>query len=113
MRVRFIGRRGGRVPARVRKRIEETEALTAKNRRLTLTFAFNYYFDGHRVIGYHAVNLGIHLAAGLLLFGLLRRSFDHSEVAANTRRSNARIAAAAAVIWLVHPLQADGVHTHY
>ena len=42
VRVRFIGRRGGRVPGRVRKRIEETEALTAGNRRLTLTFAFNY-----------------------------------------------------------------------
>ena len=42
VRVRFMGRRGGRVPARVRRRIEETEALTAGNRRLTLTFAFNY-----------------------------------------------------------------------
>ena len=42
VRVRFIGRRGGRVPGRVRRRIEETEALTATNRRLTLTFAFNY-----------------------------------------------------------------------
>jgi undecaprenyl diphosphate synthase len=42
VRVRFIGRRGGRVPGRVRRRIEETEALTARNRRLTLTFAFNY-----------------------------------------------------------------------
>ena len=40
--VRFIGRRGGRVPRRERRRIEETEALTAANRRLTLTFAFNY-----------------------------------------------------------------------
>ena len=42
VRVRFIGRRGGRVPARVRKRIEETEELTQPNRKLTLTFAFNY-----------------------------------------------------------------------
>ncbi len=42
MRVRFIGRRTGRVPGRVRRRIEETEALTQANRRLTLTFAFNY-----------------------------------------------------------------------
>jgi len=42
VRVRFIGRRTGRVPRRVLRRIEETEALTAKNRRLTLTFAFNY-----------------------------------------------------------------------
>ncbi len=42
VRVRFIGRRGGRVPGRVRRRIDETEALTHANRRLTLTFAFNY-----------------------------------------------------------------------
>jgi undecaprenyl diphosphate synthase len=42
VRVRFIGRRGGRVPRRVLQRIEETEALTRANRRLTLTFAFNY-----------------------------------------------------------------------
>jgi undecaprenyl diphosphate synthase len=42
VRVRFIGRRGGRVPGRVRRRIEETEELTRGNRRLTLTFAFNY-----------------------------------------------------------------------
>jgi undecaprenyl diphosphate synthase len=42
VRVRFIGRRGGRVPGRVRKRIDETVAKTRANRRLTLTFAFNY-----------------------------------------------------------------------
>jgi undecaprenyl diphosphate synthase len=42
VRVRFIGRRTGRVPGRVRRRIEETEELTRRNRRLTLTFAFNY-----------------------------------------------------------------------
>jgi undecaprenyl diphosphate synthase len=42
VRVRFIGRRGGRVPRRVLRHIEETEALTRRNRRMTLTFAFNY-----------------------------------------------------------------------
>jgi undecaprenyl diphosphate synthase len=42
VRVRFIGRRTGRVPARVRRRIEETEAMTHRNREMTLTFAFNY-----------------------------------------------------------------------
>ena len=42
VRVRFIGRRGGRVPRRVLQHITDTEALTARNRRLTLTFAFNY-----------------------------------------------------------------------
>jgi undecaprenyl diphosphate synthase len=42
VRVRFIGRRTSRIPRRVLRRIEETEALTADNRRMTLTFAFNY-----------------------------------------------------------------------
>ena len=42
VRVRFIGRRGGRVPRRVIKHIDDTEAVTARNRRMPLTFAFNY-----------------------------------------------------------------------
>jgi undecaprenyl diphosphate synthase len=42
VRIRFVGRRAGRVPKRVVRRIEESEALTRKNRRLTLQIAFNY-----------------------------------------------------------------------
>ena len=42
VRVRFIGRRAGRVPGRLRRRIADAEELTRANRRLTLTFAFNY-----------------------------------------------------------------------
>ncbi|MEX1009189.1 MAG: polyprenyl diphosphate synthase [Acidimicrobiia bacterium] len=42
VRIRFIGRRGGRVPRRVVRNIEDSEALTVRNRRMTLTFAFNY-----------------------------------------------------------------------
>ncbi|MCB0973770.1 MAG: di-trans,poly-cis-decaprenylcistransferase [Actinobacteria bacterium] len=42
VRIRFVGRRTGRVPKRVLRRIEESEALTRANRRLTLQIAFNY-----------------------------------------------------------------------
>lgn len=42
VRVRFIGRRAGRVPGRLRRQIADAEELTRDNRRLTLTFAFNY-----------------------------------------------------------------------
>jgi undecaprenyl diphosphate synthase len=42
VRVRFIGRRGGRVPGRLRRQIADAEELTRDDRRLTLTFAFNY-----------------------------------------------------------------------
>jgi undecaprenyl diphosphate synthase len=42
VRIRFSGRRTGRVPGRVLRRIEESEALTRKNRKMTLVIAFNY-----------------------------------------------------------------------
>ena len=42
VRVRFIGRRNWRVPKRLIRQIEEAEALTHRNRRMTLSFAFNY-----------------------------------------------------------------------
>ena len=42
VRIRFAGRRDWRVPRRVLKRIQESEALTTRNRRMTFTIAFNY-----------------------------------------------------------------------
>jgi undecaprenyl diphosphate synthase len=56
VRVRFIGRRGGRVPRRLRRQITDAEELTRRNKELTLTFAFNYggraeLVDAARAIG--------------------------------------------------------------
>jgi undecaprenyl diphosphate synthase len=42
VRVRFIGQRDRRVPRRLVRLMESTEALTADNRRMTLRIAFNY-----------------------------------------------------------------------
>jgi undecaprenyl diphosphate synthase len=42
VRIRFAGRRDWRVPRRVLRRMDEATALTRGNRRMTLTFAFNY-----------------------------------------------------------------------
>lgn len=42
VRIRFAGRRDWRVPRRVLKRMDESVALTERNRRMTLTMAFNY-----------------------------------------------------------------------
>lgn len=42
VKIQFIGRRDWRVPKRVLRHIEETEELTAKNKRMTLSMAFNY-----------------------------------------------------------------------
>lgn len=42
VRVRFVGRHGGRVPRRVQRLMDDAEALTRGNKGMTLTFAFNY-----------------------------------------------------------------------
>ncbi|MDA8274273.1 MAG: polyprenyl diphosphate synthase [Actinomycetota bacterium] len=42
VRIRFAGRRDWRVPRRVLRRMDESIELTAGNRRMTLTMAFNY-----------------------------------------------------------------------
>ncbi len=42
VRIRFAGRRDWRVPRRVLKRMDESIELTAGNRTMTLTMAFNY-----------------------------------------------------------------------
>lgn len=42
VRMRFIGRRDWRVPKRLLRRMDESVALTSKNRTMTLTIAFNY-----------------------------------------------------------------------
>src|SRR4051812_46087162 len=41
---------------------------------LNLSLAANYALGRFDVRGYHALNLAIHLAAGLVLFGLARRT---------------------------------------
>jgi undecaprenyl diphosphate synthase len=42
VRIRFVGRRDWRVPRRIIRRMDESIALTEKNRRMTLCIAFNY-----------------------------------------------------------------------
>jgi undecaprenyl diphosphate synthase len=64
VRVRFIGRRGGRVPGRLRRQISDAEELTQHNRTMTLTFAFNYggraeLVDAARAIAREAVDGGL------------------------------------------------------
>ena len=42
VRICFLGRRDGKVPKRIVKRMEEAEKLTKSNTGLTFTVAFNY-----------------------------------------------------------------------
>src|SRR5215475_5121591 len=43
---------------------------------VSLTLAINYAISGYEIWSYHLVNLLIHIAAGLTLFGIVRRTLQ-------------------------------------
>ena len=83
-----------------------------------LSLALNYAIGGTKVRGYHAVNLLIHLLAGLTLFGIVRRTLDSKRgtgfqpVLGNDHGLPAHatfLAFAIALLWTLHPLQTEAV----
>src|SRR5665213_2236083 len=105
-----------------------TGALTTSGRPvLALSFALNHAISGVRVWSYHALNLLIHLLAGLTLFGIVRRTIAQvgtggppvravPESKAGTDGRAARpyllatsLAFSVALLWTVHPLQTEAI----
>ncbi len=74
-----------------------------------LSFAINYAFGGVEPRGYHVVNLIIHLCAGLVLFGIIRRTLVSPRMRDKFGNAATGLATAAALIWIVHPLQTESV----
>lgn len=60
VRMRWIGRRERRVPKRILDIIDETTAMTAGNRGMTLTIAFNYGGRAELVDAARAIAAGTH-----------------------------------------------------
>jgi tetratricopeptide (TPR) repeat protein len=94
---------------------------------LNLSLALNYSLGGTRPLGYHAVNIAIHIAATLLLFGIVRRTLQGG-AGLRVEKENAPtpkgrlpwrselsgsdavlIAFFSALLWAVHPLQTESV----
>jgi protein O-mannosyl-transferase len=83
----------------------EAGGLTVSGRPfLQVSLALNYALGGDQVWGYHAANLAIHLAAGLLLFGIVRRTLARGGAA-----QALPAAFGVALLWTVHPLQTEAV----
>jgi tetratricopeptide (TPR) repeat protein len=81
------------------------EGLTVEGRpMLNWSLALNYAISGTQVWSYHALNLAIHLLAGLTLFGIVRRT-----VRAYRPEAALFIGWTAALLWIVHPLQTEAV----
>ncbi len=78
-----------------------------------LSFALNYYFAGNDPYAYKAVNLGIHLANGLLVMllvlQLLRTPVLREMAGERGRRQAPWLALAVTAVWLLHPLHMSNV----
>jgi protein O-mannosyl-transferase len=61
-----------------------------------------------KTVGYHAANILFHLACGLLLFGIIRRTIDDDDELSD-QVDAARVAGFATLVWLVHPIQTEAV----
>ena len=77
---------------------------------VALSLAINYAIGGMDVRGYHAWNVGVHILCALVLFGIIRRTLGRSPLRERLGSASDGIAAACALIWLVHPLQTEAVN---
>lgn len=82
---------------------------TAGRPLLNLSFALNHAAGGTDVRGYHVVNLAIHAAAALVLFGLVRRTLGRQGIPPALAYARFAVATAAATLWAMHPLLTGAV----
>ena len=76
---------------------------------INLSLAINYALGGYDVWGYHALNLTIHVLAGLTLYGVVRRTLHRPRLRERFGATANGLALATAVLWTVHPLQTASV----
>lgn len=80
----------------------------ALNRTLGVTHTADS--DGaSETIGFHIVNVLLHVSTALLLFGLVRRALLFGRFSQEWQQSSLRIAAVGTTLWLLHPIQTEAV----
>lgn len=77
---------------------------------VNLTFALNYQAGGLDPFGYRAVNLALHLACALLVYGSTRRTLARVEGALPDWMSARDGALVTAALFVVHPLTSEVVN---
>lgn len=73
------------------------------------SFALNYRWSGFSPADFRLVNILIHMAAGLVLYGVVRRTLLLPTWRGRFEPSAASLAVAIALLWTVHPLQTESV----
>lgn len=74
-----------------------------------LTYAINYATGKLNPADYHATSLFIHLMAGLVLYGIVRRTLLLPQMAQRFRDDASLLAFFMSATWLVHPLTTSAV----
>jgi hypothetical protein len=77
---------------------------------VNLSFAVNYAVGGLDPWGYHVVNVIIHVAVALVLFGLGRRTLATGGLKASGYPASMNVAFVCALAWLLHPLNTEAVN---
>ncbi|MGW8302045.1 MAG: tetratricopeptide repeat protein [Desulfobacterales bacterium] len=73
-----------------------------------ISFALNYYLHGYNVVGFHVVNILIHISTGFLLYFFVKSTF--LTPALRSRYGDYMwISFFTAAVWMVHPLQTQSV----
>ncbi|MCM8775321.1 MAG: tetratricopeptide repeat protein [Candidatus Omnitrophica bacterium] len=76
----------------------------------SLTFALNYRLHRLRPLGYHLVNLIIHLASSILVFLFVLLLFQSPQMSQHPARPRAQqLALASSLLFLAHPVQTQAV----
>lgn len=73
------------------------------------SLALNYALNELQPHGYHVFNVLLHIASGLLLFGIMRRTLAGARLGHAFAAKSLPVAFVAAGLWLLHPLQTESV----
>ena len=76
---------------------------------VNLSLAVNYALGGTNVAGYHVVNLLLHIAVALVLFGVVLRTLRLPSLRARFEGKARQLALATTLLWTVHPLLTESV----
>ena len=71
-----------------------------------ITFAINYMFGGYNVLGYHIINIAIHIGVSVMAFFLLIRTFAFLNKEEVWSR---RVSFFTALLFALHPIQTQSV----
>ena len=84
------------------------ESPASKRPVANISFALNYYFDHYNVVGYHLVNVLIHITTGILLYLFAKTTLNIPSLRSRYA-TDRRIPFFTAFLWLVHPIQTQSV----